>query len=263
LNNKLLVKALRKQDKTMRAVLEVLEEIGDKDCYDRISESSKPRELSKSDYERSFGVVVVDLKCMITGISHTSIIGAAPTSTTPKNPVTLSHLLARNAEAKERLSLGYGKADIENIRNSILLCKGIEEAFNHKFISFVPSDKPFSSNRYKLHIWVDAIKSEPIFEGASETIGAFDGAPLDLTVGTATHNPFKRAMSYQAFRAFKMWGKGFGLAELPEDCDTSVYQGAYKINRAKYAKQLAKDSAMDAEDDDGAAGAEGESEEEF
>jgi hypothetical protein len=261
-----LIKALRKQDKTMRAVLEVLEEIGDKDCYDKISESSKTRGLSKTDYTNSFNVTVSDLKCMITGISHASIIAAAPqTSTTPKNPVTLSHLLARNADAKERLSLGYGKADIENIRNSILLCKGIEEAFDHKLISFVPSDKPFSSNRYKLHIWVDRVKSDPIFEGASQTIGSFDGASLDLTVGTATHNPFKRAMSYQAFRAFKMWGKGFGLTELPEDCDTSVYQGAYKVNRAKYAKQLAEDCAIDAEDDDddddGAA--EGESEQEF
>ena len=47
--------------------------------------------------------------------------------------------------------------------------------------------------------------------------------------------------------------KRSGLKELSEDCDTSIYQGAYRINRAKYAKQLAKDSAMDEEEenDDG------------
>lgn len=101
-----------------------------------------------------------------------------------------------------------------------------------------------------MHIWVDAVRGEPIFEGATQTIGEFDGAPLDLTVGPGTHNPFKRAMSYQAFRAFKKWGNGYGLTELPEDSDISVYRGAYRINRAKYAKQLAKDSAFDAEDDD-------------
>lgn len=236
--------------KTMSSVVEVLEEIGDKDCYDRISESSKPRELAKSDYAIAYKVPVADLKCMVTGICQTTLIAAAPTAPKPKNPVTVSHLLAHNAWAKERLSLGYRKADIENIRNSILLCKGIEEAFDHKFISFVPTDKPFSSNRYKLHVWVDAIRSEPIYEGAPQTIGSFDGAALDLAVGSALHNPFKRALSFQAFRAFKMWGKGFGLTELPEDCDTSVYQGTYKQRRVAYARQLAKDAAEDAEDDE-------------
>eukprot|EP01032_Pedospumella_encystans_P020711 gene20711-23525_t len=244
------VKTMEKQVKVLGGIGEVLEEIGDKDCYDRISESSRPRELAKSDYEVAYGVPVADLKCMITGISQTALIAAAPNSPKPKNPVTLSHLLARNAEAKERLSLGYGKADIENIRNSILLCKGIEEAFDHKFISFVPTDKPFSNNRYKLYIWVDAIKSEPIYEGAPQTIGSFDGRALDLTVGTNLHNPFKRALSYQAYRAFKMWGKGFGLTELPEDSDISVYQGAYKQKRASYAQQLAKDAAADAEEEE-------------
>ncbi|KAJ1423222.1 hypothetical protein B484DRAFT_432695 [Ochromonadaceae sp. CCMP2298] len=263
-SNKLLIEFLKKQETTMSAVKktmekqmevlggigEVLGEIGDKDCYDRISESSKPRELSKLDYELAYGVPAADLKCMITGIHFTALNPAPPTSPKPKNPVTLSHLLARNAEAKERLSLGYRKADIENIRNSILLCKGIEEAFDHKFISFVPTDKPFSNNRYKLHIWVDACKTDLIYEGATLTIGSFDGTALDLTVGTIPHNPFKRALSYQAFRAFKTWDKMFGLTELLEDSDTSVYQGAYKQRRAVYAQQLAKDAALDAEDDE-------------
>jgi hypothetical protein len=135
-------------------------------------------------------------------------------------------------------------------RKRTTVARTIEEAFDHKFISFVPSDKPFSSNRYKLHIWVDAIKTEPIYEGSAQTIGSFDGAALDLTIGSSQHNPFKRPLSYQAFRAFKMWGKGFGLTELPEDSDTSVYQGAYKQKRATYAQQLAKDAAADAEDDE-------------
>jgi hypothetical protein len=249
-SNKLLIKVLKRQEKIMSAVLKVLEEFGDKDCYDRCSEASKPRELAKADYEKTYAVPVSDLKCMITGISQASLIAAAPTSPTPKNPVTLSHLLARNAEAKERLSLGYKKGDIENIRNTILLCKGIEEAYDHKFVSFVPTDKPFSNDRYKLHIWVDSIKTEPIYEGAVETIGAFEGATLNLVVGQSRHNPFKRTLSYQAFRAFKMWSKEFGLTELPEDSDTSLYQGSYKPKRASYAQQLANDAAADAEEEE-------------
>eukprot|EP01032_Pedospumella_encystans_P020870 gene20870-23700_t len=74
--NKMLIKVLKKHEKTMSAVLEVLEEIGDKDCYDRISESSKPRELAKSDYELAYQVKAADLKCMITGISQSALIAA-------------------------------------------------------------------------------------------------------------------------------------------------------------------------------------------
>ena len=127
----------------------------------------------------------------------------------------------------------------------------VVEAFDHKLISFIPSDKPFSSNRYKLHIWIDAVKSEPIYEGSTQTIGFFDGYALDLTVNAdkPQHNPFKRAMSYQAFRAFKKWGKGFGFTELPEDSDTSVYQGSYKMLREKYKKQLTLDVTDETEDD--------------
>ena len=238
-------KTMEKEMKVLGGIGEVLEEIGDIDCYDRISESSKARELTRSDYQVAYQVQVADLKCMITGISQSALIAASSTSSMPKNPVTLSHLLARNAQTKERVSLGYRNTDIENIRNSILLCKGIEEAFDHKYLSFVPTDKPFSDDRYKLHIWVDAIKNEPIYEGADLTIGSFDGAPLDLTVGSFVHNPFKRALSYQAFRAFKTWGKICGL-----DSDTSVYQGDYKQKRITYARQLAKDVAEDADDDE-------------
>lgn len=248
-DSKVLLETLISNTKVMTAVLGVLEEIGDKDCYDRISEGSKPRELSKADYEREFGIPAQELRCMVTGISQNSLIAAAPkSSSTPKNPVTLAHLLARNADAKEMASLGYRKIDIENIRNSILLCKGIEEAFDRKYISFVPSDKPFSRNRYKLHIWADSVRTEPIFEGSSLTIGSFDGAALDLTVGITAHNPFKRAMSYQAFRAFKTWYKIFDLKELPEDSDTSVYRGGYQSKRAQFAAQLAKDIVADDED---------------
>jgi hypothetical protein len=42
-----------------------------------------------------------------------------------------------------------------------------------------------------------------------------------------------------------MWRKqyDYGLTELPEDSDISVYNGEYKTIRAKYAKQLAQDCA--------------------
>ena len=62
-------------------------------------------------------------------------------------------------------------------------------------------------------------------------------------MGNSIHNPFNRAFSYQAFRAFIMWRKSYGLQDLPEDSDTSVpvYNGEYKMNRAKFARRLAYD----------------------
>ena len=86
------MKTMVKQTKVLGGIEEVLEDIGDKDCYDRISESSKPREVTKTDYQKDNGVIVAELKCMVTGISHHTPIKAAPTSPTPKNPVNLSHL---------------------------------------------------------------------------------------------------------------------------------------------------------------------------
>ena len=245
-----MIKVLKQQQNTMVALRDLVEELGDKDCYDRISVSSKPRELTKAEYTNVYDVPVQDLRCMISGISFTELLRAAPSSSSPKNPVTLSHLLPRNANSSERLALGYKMSDIEDLRNTLLLGKRFEQAYDQKFVSLVPSDLPFSSNRYKLHIWVDVIRDEPIYEGASLTIGSFEGKPLDLRVGTKMHNPFKRALSYQAFRAFKMWGKRAGLTELPTDSDTSVYEGTYRMMRAKYAQQLARDTAADAEDED-------------
>ena len=111
----------------LKKIGEVLEDFCDKNCYDRISETSKPRELTKSAYGKTYKVLVADLKYMVTGVSHTALIAAAPASPIPPNLITLSLLLARNAYAKERDSLGYKNADIGNICNTILPCrKGLE-----------------------------------------------------------------------------------------------------------------------------------------
>lgn len=227
-----------------------MKKYGEVDCYDRISESSQRKRASKMDYERNYGVAVADLNCMITGISQSALHAPAPTSPMPENPVTCSYLLPRSAYASDRESLGYKMDDIESIRNTLLLCKGIKRAFDRKKLSFVPADNPFSNNQYKLHIWADSIRTEPIYQGASQTIGEFEGFALNLTVGGSQHNPFKRALSYQAFRAFKKYYKESGATELPVDSDYSEYQGSYIKKRQDFAKDLAKAVAADAEENE-------------
>jgi hypothetical protein len=240
---RLMTKTMKRVCKTLELVKDVLEEVADKDCYDRIPRPSKPKMITKESYTAKYSVAVPDLQCMITGISHNSILVAG--SASPESPVRLAHLLPRNADMIYQNRLRYNYGDIDDIRNTILLCKGFKEAFNSKCISFVPADNPFSINKYKLRVWWDGIKSKPIFEGATQTIGDYDGFPLNLKVGTIHHDPFKRAMSYQAFRAFKMWSRHHGLRELPVDSDISLYKGSYKGIRAMLAQQLAKDIASE------------------
>lgn len=240
---------MKRQESMMTQLMEVLEEIADKDCYDKISLSNKARTLEKGDFCKAYGVAIGDLPCMLTGITINSLTAANPGSAPPSNTVTLAHLLAHCADARESVSLGYGIGDLEDIRNALLLCKNIEAAFDRKLLSFVPANSPFALNQYKLYIWVDSIKKHPIFPGSPQTIGSFEGAILNLSIGASTHNPFHRALSYQAYRAFKMWGKDFGHT-LPDDCDISVYQGTYKATRARYAAQLAKDIEDEVDDED-------------
>jgi hypothetical protein len=44
-------------------------------------------------------------------------------------------------------------------------------------------------------------------------------------VGTKNHIPFTRALAYQAYRSFKMWGKDSEDFVLPVDSDISIYLG--------------------------------------
>lgn len=244
---KTLIKVLER----VAVVMEVLEARSDIDCYDQISMASKPRELSKADYSTKYGVVVNDLKCMVTGTLATAKrLSSSKRTCNTESAVVLAHLLPRGANASTRLSLGYQIDDIENIRNSLLLCKGMEEAFDSKYISFVPSEVPFSNNQYILHIWCEEGRKQPIYNGSSTTIGSFDGKPLDLSVGEHMHDPFKRALSYQAYRAFKKWGKINGMTDLPLDSDMSEYAGTYKMERENYAKRLARDLEDEADEDE-------------
>ena len=226
------------------ALVELLTENMDTDGYDKISFASDTRKITLKDYQTAYGISVQDLPCMITGVTHNSI--CVPNTPQPKCPIILSHLLPRSAAPKEYLKLGMNKSDLDCIKNTLILCKGIEEAFDRKKISFIPADIPFSAPRLKLCIWDDRIRDKPIYECAGRTIGDFEGNLLQLNVNGLQHNPFKRTLYYQAYRSFKTHHKRLALYDLPEDCDISTYNGTYVVQRAKFASQLCKDLADDA-----------------
>ena len=88
-----------------------------------------------------------------------------------------------------------------------------------------------------------------------DTIGEYENQPLNLQVGTSVQNPYKRLISYQAYRAFIKWNtlKTCMKDQFPADCDVSEYDGSYRMTGAKFAQQLAQDFAADEEEDDGEA----------
>ena len=123
---------------TLNNAIEILTEIGDKDCYDKMSLSSMPRKIDRSDFAKYYDIDLSHLKCMVTGISHSSLIKSNTNAQIPPNPLKLSHILARSADLKERENLSFADEDIDNIRNTIILAWSIN-TYSTKFLSLSKS----------------------------------------------------------------------------------------------------------------------------
>jgi len=98
---------MKAQTKRMEAHAKFIEDIVDKDNYDKISTNSKSRRLDKSAYTTEYKVPLYDLPCMVTGITINSMKAENPSSSPPSNTVTMAHLVGHCVEAKEAVSLGY------------------------------------------------------------------------------------------------------------------------------------------------------------
>ena len=89
-------------------------------------------------------------------------------------------------------------ADLNSSRNGLWLARNIEKAFDKLKLglSFVPQDilHPLT---LKMVAWDDAVRETPIWDTNSDVIGQYEGCPLHLD----GHNPFRRALSYQAYMA--------------------------------------------------------------
>ncbi len=117
--------------------------------------------------------------------------------------VVMAHIAPKRSKIRLLNSIGMNEGDLQDVRNCLLLAHGIEKGFDKLRLSFIKSNP--LQNRLYMKIWDDSIRSESIFEGSSRTIGEFDGARLKLgeaSGDTFTHNPFRRALSYQAYIAY-------------------------------------------------------------
>ena len=151
----------------------------DTDPYDRISEKSTTRKMTKAAFATHFKVSLTDIRCMVSGLQPAS-----------NDHLILAHILPRSADIKTKESLAID--DIDCIRNFLILCTGFQRAFDSKSISFIPADNPFANNMYKLKIWTATVRNATVFEGSTQTIGEYENQPLNLQVGTSVQNPYKR-----------------------------------------------------------------------
>mmetsp|Transcript_33048 Transcript_33048/g.45311 ORF Transcript_33048/g.45311 Transcript_33048/m.45311 type:complete len:135 (+) Transcript_33048:253-657(+) len=134
------MKETMKSNKYTKEIINDIREFLDDDPYDKILDNNR-KKFTKEDFAEHFNVQSSALCCMISGLN-------------PEGDYLclLSRLLPRKASYKVKESLQIGSSDIESIRNFLILCEGFRNAFNAKYISFIPTDEPFSNYRYKLKI---------------------------------------------------------------------------------------------------------------
>ena len=123
-------------------------------------------------------------KCMISGIRAGG------------DKVVCGHIVPCRSEVSKLSQLGITTADLNLPANCVFWCIGFERAYESLQISFVKSNP--LENKLQLKFWNDEVKMDPIWKGASQCLGEFDGMELDL----GGHVVMKRGLSYQAYQAY-------------------------------------------------------------
>ena len=204
--------------------------------------------ISRAKFASTYGLTRDQIPCMVARI-------IPPLPTPPSNipNVKLAHILPRSTKVHIRESLSMGALDVDDLRNMLVLCSGLEESFDRRLISFIPNTDPFTGG-FQVKFWKEEFKSIPLYRGSDRTIGEFDGSRLNLIVNGKQHLIFRRALSFQAFMCYNKWKteQVEGLI-FPTNCDLSDYQGSYKYLYKKmeaiYLNQLKKDIKAETEEE--------------
>lgn len=188
-------------------------------------------------------------ECMLTGI---------------KSNVVLAHILPHSTKARVCQTLGMVGL-INDDRNLLFLCSGLERAFDRLLISFVPDKSNFKANCFKLHVWSESVLEMPLYEHSKKKIKKLkqqgkiiptipkikDYLNRIMDFSLLQHNPFRRCLSYQAFMAYWKWKKlGCESIEEPEDFDHSDNDGDFKANREYYSSEFISDCRLELGDVD-------------
>jgi len=117
--------------------------------------------------------------CALTGLNGTS------------DQVMVAHLLpCRHFDFAFSLFGLDGQKEHDGMRNVMLLCKGLEEAFDKKRVSFGRSE----DGKWRLHIWDDGVKNKCVWKANStEVLGKYEGMELTFPENKF---PFTRILAY-------------------------------------------------------------------
>jgi hypothetical protein len=118
-------------------------------------------------------------------------------------PVVMAHIVPKRSKLRLLYNIGMKESGIRDVRNCLLLVKGIEEGFDQLRLSFIKLN-PLKDRLY-LKIWDPTIRNVPIYHGATRTIGSYEGKRLMLGEDSRDpykHQPFRRALSYQTYMAY-------------------------------------------------------------
>ena len=111
--------------------------------------------------------------------------------------IVAAHILPSSTTEEIVTILEMTLEEMQGPKNGLFLCKKIEVCFDHLELSFIPTDM-LNPMTYKCVIWREACKSLSVYKDRTEKIGDYDNKLLKL----GKLEPFRRALSYQAFLAY-------------------------------------------------------------
>ena len=107
-----------------------------------------------------------------------------------------AHILPCSTEEYIYDDLSMSIDDLNCPRNGLFLARNVEKQFDLLNLSFVATDV-LRPKLFKMVIWVDKCRNKPIWDRHAHLIGQYEGCTLILD----GHEPFRRALSFQAYQA--------------------------------------------------------------
>jgi hypothetical protein len=152
--------------------------------WDRSQLSGSRGENFRADLKRHLDLKTNMIACMLTQIDGNG------------EQVCAAHILPCTTRKRIADQLSLTLDDLNLPRNGLFLAKNIEIAFDKLQLSFVPKDF-LHPGTLKMVIWDESVCDQAIWHNHPNLIGQYEGCSLSL----GSHNPYLRALSYQAYMA--------------------------------------------------------------
>lgn len=209
----------------------------DIDPYQKMSQTSANRVKDlRNKYKKS-----VSPRCIISGHSV-------------EGDLTLAHILPHSTDAKTQAIVGMVKK-LDNFRNLMWLCSGLEVAFDQKQLSLEPVNA-LTRTLFKVRVWENDILEKPLYPGASENISSIVNCIVDLSSFDKSTIPYRRCLSYHAmmcyFTNIARFGESRQLPEAFEDISReSAGDGVVRLRNQYLEVYLSQSHRENLEEEDG------------